>query len=437
MRRRLTLLTAATMLLVLMTFIVPLGLLLRDVAVDRAVQAATSRAQSLSIISATADRETLDLSVQEVNAGGQQMSVFLSDGTVLGAPAPRTDAVDLAAGGRSFAVDGPSGREIFFFAQDQAGAAAVLRAFVSDSEMRAGVTRSWLVLAGLGVALLAIGVVVADRLAGSLVRPLTSVADVAHRLAAGELGARASPSGPPEVREVATGLNQLAERIRVLLREEREAVADLSHRLRTPLTALRLDVESLGDPAEATRLGGNVDALERAVTQVIVQARSANTEGTRTTTCDAAVVVRGRVTFWAVLAEDTGREMQVELHPGPLLVAVARADLEACVDAVFGNVFAHTEDGVAFAVRLQRLPDGTARIQVSDHGAGIASSVERRATGRGVTGGDSTGLGLDIARRTAESSGGRLVVGPAEGGGTSVVVELGAAGEARANLGYD
>lgn len=425
MRRRLTLLTAATMLLVLVTFIVPLGLLLRDVAVDRAVQAATTRAQSLAIISATADRATLDLSVQEVNAAGQQMSVFLADGTVLGAQAPRTEAVDLAAAGRSFAVEGPTGREIFFFAQDEVGDPAVIRAFVTASELRAGVTRSWLVLAGLGLGLLAIGVVVADWLGRSLVRPLTGVADVAHRLAAGELGARAQLSGPPEVREVAAGLNHLAERIRVLLREEREAVADLSHRLRTPLTALRLDVESLADAAESTRLGADVDALERAVTQVIVHARSASAEGSRTTTCDAASVVRGRVTFWAVLAEDTGREMEVTLDPGPLLVAVSRSELEACVDAVLGNVFAHTDDGVAFSVRLKRLAGGAARLEVSDEGAGIATLIDGPATGRGVTGGDSTGLGLDIARRTAESSGGRLIVGPAEGGGTSVVVELG------------
>jgi len=432
MRRRLTLLTTATMLLVLVTFIVPLGLLLRDVAVDRAVQAATTRAQSLGIVSATTDRATLDLSVREVNAAGQQMSVFLADGTVLGAQAPRTDAVDLAAAGRSFAVDGSTGREIFFFAQDQAGDPAVIRAFVSAGEMRAGVTRSWLVLVGLGLVLLAIGLVVADRLAGSLVRPMTGVADVAHRLAAGELGARATPGGPPEVREVAVGLNHLAERIRVLLREEREAVADLSHRLRTPLTALRLDVESLREPGEAARLGADVDALERAVTQVIVHARSSSTEGARTTTCDAAAVVRDRVTFWAVLAEDTGREMHVDLESGPLLVKVARPDLEACVDAVLGNVFAHTEDGVAFSVRLERLAADAARLEVSDDGAGIVGSIEGPATRRGVTGGDSTGLGLDIARRTAEASGGSLTVGRRDNGGTAVTVELGAAGSSRA-----
>jgi len=64
-------------------------------------------------------------------------------------------------------------------------------------------------------------------------RPIGELARVSHVLAAGDLEARASLAGPPEVREVAQGLNHLAGRIRELLWQERESVADLSHRLRT------------------------------------------------------------------------------------------------------------------------------------------------------------------------------------------------------------
>ncbi len=429
MRRRLLLLTAATMSLVLVAFLVPLALLLRDVAEDRAVQSATSSAQSLAITTATTGREALALNVARVNADGQQITVFLPDETTLGTEAPRTDAVELAfAESRSFSVAGSDGREIVFAAQDPAGETAVIRAFVGADEMRAGVTRAWLVLAGLGVALLVLGVVVADRLAGGLIRPLVGVADVSHRLASGDLGARASPSGPVEVREVATGLNHLAARITVLLQEEREAVADLSHRLRTPLTALRLDAEALADPAEAERVGADVDALERAVTQVIVQARATTTDAAPQRVCDAAEVVRERVQFWSVLAEDTGRRMDVDLDPGPLLVRVARHELEAGVDAVLGNVFAHTADGVAFAVRLERLGSRQARLVVADEGAGFPGAVDGAAAERGASGAGSTGLGLDIARRTADAAGGRLVLARSASGGTSVelVLELAA-----------
>ncbi len=141
--------------------------------------------------------------------------------------------------------------------------------------MRAGVVRSWLVLAVLGLILLAVGVVAANVLVGTVTRPISELARVSHRLAAGGLEARADPAGPPEVRELAQSVNHLAWRIRELIWQEREAVADLSHRLRTPLTALRLEVEALADGADPDgRIGSQVEALEGAVTSLIEDART-------------------------------------------------------------------------------------------------------------------------------------------------------------------
>jgi signal transduction histidine kinase len=113
--------------------------------------------------------------------------------------------------------------------------------------MTKGVARAWLVLAAFGLVLLIAGVAVADRLVGGVTRPIRELAQVSHRLAAGELDARAPLDGPTEVREVARGLNHLAGRIRDLIWQERESVADLSHRLRTPLTALRLEAEAVAE----------------------------------------------------------------------------------------------------------------------------------------------------------------------------------------------
>ena len=95
-----------------------------------------------------------------------------------------------------------------------------------------------------------LSVAVADQLARSLVRPLRAVAGASDRLATGDLSVRAELTGPPEVRRAGAGLNRLAVRIGELLAHERETVADLSHRLRTPLTALRIDAESLRSDAE-------------------------------------------------------------------------------------------------------------------------------------------------------------------------------------------
>lgn len=427
MRRRVLVLVAATTSLVLIAFLVPLALLLRTVAADRAVQGATVQAQALSPLVATADRATLGVSVQQVDAvADADITVFLADGTRLGAPAPRSPLVELAVLGNSASVQQADGREIAFAVRDGTGAFAAIRTFVPDAALTAGVTRAWLLLAALGLGLLLTSLVVADRLARSLVRSTTELATVSHRLAGGDLEARAGADGPGELAVVGTALNGLAGRIADLLREERETVADLAHRVRTPLTALRLDAEALPDPADATRIGAGVDGVQRAVTQAIEQARrrGSGAAAGRTAECDAAGAVRERIAFWSVLAEDTERRVTVDIAPGPLPVAVGRADLEAAVDALLGNVFAHTPDGTPFAVRLQRGGDGAALLTVADEGRGPApgSAVLRR----GASGAGSTGLGLDIARRAAEQTGGGLTLGRSAGGGFEVVLRLGA-----------
>jgi signal transduction histidine kinase len=308
--------------------------------------------------------------------------------------------------------------------RDQAGSAGVIRAFVPDTELNRGVPGAWLLLGALGVGLLGLSLAVADRLGRSLVRSTTDLAAVSHRLARGELDARADPDGPGELGVVAEALNGLAARIAELLREERETVADLSHRVRTPLTALRLDAEALPAPDEAARIGAGVDAVQRAVTQAIEQARRRGSgPGAGRAGSDAVAVVRERVAFWAVLAEDTDRETAVDIAPGPLPVALGAADLGACVDALLGNVFAHTPDGTSFAVRLAARPGGGARLVVADAGPGLEAGSA--ALLRGASGADSTGLGLDIARRSAEQAGGGLMLGRSADGGLEVAVELG------------
>ena len=418
MRGRLALLAAATTTLVLVAFLVPLALLVRTVAADRAVNGAVQGAQSLTSIVATEETADISATLDQVNASAAQpYTVFLGNGAVLGARAPRGDAVRLAATGRSMSVTVPGGREILVAVQGAPSGTAVIRTRVTDAQLRQGVSRAWLILLGLGVALVAVGMVVADRLARTMTGPIGQLAAVSHRLARGELSARATPGGPREVRDVGAALNHLAARIRELMREEREQVADLSHRLRTPLTALRLESESLTDPDESARVAAGIDAVERAVTDVIAASRH-RAGGT----ADAAEVVADRVAFWSVLAEDTGRAVTVDLADGPLPVALGADDLTACLDALLGNVFAHTPDGSGFTVRLAPRESGGARLVVSDAGPGLSDA----ALGRGVSGRGSTGLGLDIARRAAASSGGALRLGRSPSGGAEITADLGA-----------
>ncbi|HEY0000816.1 MAG TPA: HAMP domain-containing protein, partial [Actinoplanes sp.] len=210
MKARLTLLVAATTVLVLLAFLVPLALLVRQVAADRALSRAGDVVQSIVPLVGTRDRDAIRLAV---SAQSVPVSVFLPDGVVLGAPAPVTPAVRLArARGSSLTVTTPAGREVVVPVVGADGT-TVLRTVVADAELTRGVRRAWLTLAGLGLALIVLGLLVADRLARTFVAPIAQLSAVSHRLANAELDARADPTGPPELREVAGALNHLAGRI--------------------------------------------------------------------------------------------------------------------------------------------------------------------------------------------------------------------------------
>src|SRR5207302_1129105 len=176
---------------------------------------------------------------------------------------------------------------------------------------------------------------------------------------------RVKPEGPPEVANLGRAFNLLAARIGELLEAEREAAADLSHRLRTPLTALRLDVERQPEGAAKEVLTADLDGLERSVTNVIGQLRRHQRREIRAES-DLAEVTRERVRFWAALAEDQGRSFSLGVPPGAWPVPIRRDELEAVLDALLGNVFAHTPEGTGFSVRVERDAAGRTRLLVED-----------------------------------------------------------------------
>ena len=207
-------------------------------------------------------------------------------------------------------------------------------------------------------------------------------------------------------------------------------MADLSHRLRTPLTVLRLDAEGLDNPEEARRLADDVDELERAVTGVIRQARRPVQEDLIVPETDAAQVAKDRLAFWAPLAEDQERSFEFvagssddgdeDRPPATTNVAVSADELEAALDALLGNVFAHTPEGTAFRVEVRPLSDGWISLAVEDSGSGLSPDFVER----GVSGSGGTGLGLDIARRTAEAAGGVFRIGRSATGGARIAMEF-------------
>jgi signal transduction histidine kinase len=412
-RRQITLLVAATTSIVLLAFLFPAAALVARVAEARALDAGRAQLQFLIPSVGLDDREQVTANLIGTSPA-LPVTVRWTDGTWL---ADTGSLADDETPTSPAVAEGEDGTRLLQPVR-RADGTAVVEVFVPADELRAGVTRTRLVLAGLGAVLLLLALAVADGLARSLTRPVTDLAATAHQLGSGDLSARATPAGPREVRDVGTAVNRLAERIGELLTAEREAAADLAHRLRTPLTALRLDVEAL--PADdRERLLADVDAVSRGVDEVINEARRPVREGLGAG-CDAGAVVVERAQFWSALAADEGRRLQIECQEVPLPVRVSADDLAAAIDALLGNVFTHTPDGTGMDVDVRPRPGGGATVTVQDDGPGMPDA----AVERGHSGAGSTGLGLDIVRRTAVASGGELRVANSPGG-TTVTLELG------------
>ena len=200
---------------------------------------------------------------------------------------------------------------------------------------------------------------------------------MAERLADGELDAAGRAGRPPEVEDLGRGLNRLGDRIEHLLAAERELIADLSHRLRTPITALRLEVDALPDRALAAHLEERVDSLADSVDSVIRAAR--RPVRSAVPRCDASAVVADRVAFWAVLAEDQGRAVSITLPHGPCPVPVDADELGARGRRAHRERLRAHADGIAFSVLVAAREDGGARVAVGDAGVGIVGTGLDRA----------------------------------------------------------
>ncbi|MGB8946951.1 MAG: HAMP domain-containing sensor histidine kinase, partial [Streptomyces sp.] len=192
--------------------------------------------------------------------------------------------------------------------------------------------------------------------------------------------------------------------------------ADLAHRLRTPVAALRLDAETLRDSEEAHRIAADVAALERSVDDVIRKARRPFRDAPY---ADLAAVARERAAFWLPLAEDQGRTTEIAAISGTHPVPVPEDDLTAAIDALIGNVLDHTPLGTPFRVTVRTTTAGEAELSVADEGPGLPPTY---AAERGTSGGGSTGLGLDIARRTAQDAGGTFDMASDAAHGTRVTL---------------
>ncbi|MEV0215745.1 HAMP domain-containing sensor histidine kinase [Micromonospora sp. ALFpr18c] len=423
--------------LVALAFLIPLGLSLREQSRQEAIAEAARRSALVTgALAVSTDPAVVERAVVASAEGAPTRPVV--HGLGLDESAGRADGTDLdqARADRRSLVADVDGGVVRLDPVVLGDRTAVVEVFVPDSTLDEGAGGTWLLLFAVGAAMAGAAVLVVDRVAARAVDSTRGLVKAALSIGDGDLGVRVEPTGPRELAEAGHAFNRMADRLDAARTDERELVADLSHRLRTPLTVLRLDAEALesddtsvGSFSEAEldrrrgirRIRQAIVTLEGEIDVLIKTTRKAVAHEAGPAMCDVSEVVRDRMVFWAALAGDQNRPQRVTGAQLRIPAPVPRAELAAALDAVIGNVFRYTPQGTAFEVAVSRR-DGYVAIRIDDAGPGIANPD--RALRRGASDQGSTGLGLDIAKRVALQANGSVSIDRARLGGASVVMLL-------------
>ncbi|HVQ92368.1 MAG TPA: HAMP domain-containing sensor histidine kinase [Mycobacteriales bacterium] len=339
------------------------------------------------------------------------VALYSLDGRRLQGRGPeRADApVEQAASG---AVGAASGRDIVVAVPVTSGerVVAVVRAASPASGVYLQIGVAWLGLTGLAAGAVAAGALFARHQSRRLAEPLERLVDAAQLLGEGDFTVQPAPAGIAEIDAAGAALTRTAERLGELVGRERAFSADASHQLRTPLTGLRLRLETALDggggadlrPAVAAALE-TADRLERTIDELLALARDAPTARTP---ADLPALLGELQNQWRGQLAGAGRPLRVSIEPGLPGTRASAAATRHILDVLVANAARHGAGGVTITAR----PADTAiAVDVADEGAGVAVPSDELFRRRAAPAGGH-GIGLALARALAEAEGGRLVL---------------------------
>jgi len=295
-----------------------------------------------------------------------------------------------------------------------------------DSRVR----RYWLVLAAIAAIVIAVAVVVGIAIASFMAKPLRQLEAAASAVGGGDLTARApEDEGPPEVRSLAAVFNETVTKLERLLASQEEFVADASHQLRTPLTALRLRLENLArdvTPSGRAELEGavaEVDRLGNLVEALLALAR-ADARREPPGRVDVEAIVRDRLGAWSALADERSIRLEA-VYGGVPAARTAEERLRQVLDNLLENAVAAAPARTSVTVETTAAPEWV-ELHVLDEGPGLTPEQRERAFDRFWRNrdGGGSGLGLAIVRRLVEQDGGAVELRPGPERGLEAIVRL-------------
>lgn len=460
MTRRLLLSYLGLAVLILVVLEVPLALLAARHERDLMTYQSAREAAGLAGL-VTEDMEHVRLSELSTlastyrNSTGGEVAIVATSGQVIAASSSDVDN-DVTGALHHLIEVGLSGVATSRFGSDEGKPfAAAVAPVTVDNQPRGVVLLSipasaavqrihniWWALGGLagGVLLLTAGIGVV--LARSVSRPLGRLTEAVGALGAGDLRARAAVDrGPPQVKELAVEFNHMAARLAELVDAQSRFVADASHQLRSPLTALRLRLENLeadaGDGAAEgiAAAGQELQRLSRVVDGLLTLSRAGQDEP-RKETIDVEAVIADRCQAWAALADEKGIALVGNgEQPSRFRSLLVPGDLDQILDNLLANSFDASPAGTTITVSVEAAPRGQARIHVSDQGPGMTEDERRRAFDRFWTGASSndghSGLGLAIVRQLASRNDASVELVPVKPTGLDALVTVPAVTSAR------
>jgi signal transduction histidine kinase len=342
------------------------------------------------------------------------LALYTPDGRLVTGPGPaRADNVVRAAfhGGVATDPDARGGLAVAVPVTDGTSVTGVIRGATPYHGVWLRIAGAWAVMLALGAVAVGATWLLARRQARRLSAPLESLAGAAQRLGEGDFSVRTAASGIPEIDAAGSALDVTADRLDDLVARERAFSSTASHQLRTPLTGLRLTLETALDASDTARRAAMVralesaDRLERTIDDLLSLARH--------TPADRAVLpvpalVADWTSAWSSVLAGRDRRLRVEVAEELPAVRASEAAVRQVVDVLLDNAVLHGTGTVDLVVHDI---GATVAIDVSDEGEGPPQPDEvfrsRAASAPGH------GIGLALARALAEAEGGRLVLGSA------------------------